>query len=517
MRILAACTLFWASTAANAQASIYDFEGLALRNLSGQDGWLSQPAMGEIVVRVDDSPVNGTQVARPDVGVASGAMALLTRVNDGAFQFDPFLGDHAVIQFEADGEAIATFGLGRDLDGDRLLSRTNGEAGPLFGIVRDPEQGIAQFAIQPADQPVADLATTSVVSALTAADSSNEPGDWYRLQLRIDLAANAGAGAGSLYFMNLSEGDAAFRPVPGLQGVPLALDALDPAAGPGAWNAMWLAMQFSGNQNVPSLDNLDPSVAQAALVAAVLPASRAVQEDTIATAFATVINTSQVTALGCSVALPPLPPGVEAELDYQTTDPDTNQLVGEDNTPADVPPGGLQTFVFAIEPETAFASTDIALVFDCANSAPAPTIAGVNTFRLTSTVGPTSDIVAVAATVDNDGIVKIPGLSGTGVFAVATTNVGIGANVTASVDSGDGNDVADLALCRTDAAGQCTTPIGQFVTGFLPADGTASFGVFVSGRGEAIPLDAANNRVFVRFTDEVGIEVGSTSVAVQTQ
>jgi len=42
---------------------------------------------------------------------------------------------------------------------------------------------------------------------------------------------------------------------------------------------------------------------------------------------------------------------------------------------------------------------------------------------------------------------------------------------------------------------------------------TPTFGFFLNAAGD-IPVDAANSRVFVRFTDSLGVICGSTSVAV---
>jgi hypothetical protein len=63
--------LLFISTQA-AVAAAYDFEQLEIRFLAGQDGWLSEPSLGEAVVRDDASAVNGTRVVQPDLGVASG-------------------------------------------------------------------------------------------------------------------------------------------------------------------------------------------------------------------------------------------------------------------------------------------------------------------------------------------------------------------------------------------------------------------------------------------------------------
>ncbi len=47
-----------------------------------------------------------------------------------------------------------------------------------------------------------------------------------------------------------------------------------------------------------------------------------------------------------------------------------------------------------------------------------------------------ADIVALAATLKNDGIVDIPGPNGTGVFAVATVNVAVNDVITVTADTG---------------------------------------------------------------------------------
>jgi hypothetical protein len=58
-------------------------------------------------------------------------------------------------------------------------------------------------------------------------------------------------------------------------------------------------------------------------------------------------------------------------------------------------------------------------------------------------VGPTGtpryaipDVVALAATLNNDGIVNILGTMGTGIFSVATLNVGASGTIMASADTG---------------------------------------------------------------------------------
>jgi hypothetical protein len=248
------------------------------------------------------------------------------------------------------------------------------------------------------------------------------------------------------------------------------------------------------------------------VVAALLPSSRSVQVGAPATAFATVINTGQGTAAACSIA--PLT-NVPAVFQYQTTDSDTNQVIGFPNTAASIAAGASQSFVFAVTATAPIAPTDVQFSFDCANSDPAPINSGLNTLLLSASNTPVPDIVALAAA--NDGIVDIPGTNGTGVFAVATVNVGASAGITASADTGTAVLPVNVFLCETNPAnGQCISGIGPSVSTTINANATPTFGIFVQGNGN-VPFDPAGNRIFVRFKDGGGVTRGSTSVAVRTQ
>lgn len=169
--------------------------------------------------------------------------------------FSPFFGieTQAVEQFDVTAEAAAGFGLGSDADGDGRLSAAEGELGPVFGTLRSQTQGIEQFALV-----AANFGAVSVAPLNNEERCCNEDGDWYRLQLRMDFTANNGSGSGSLYYMNLSNGDTQFKPVSELQNVDLKLDSMQQAAGPESWSSMWITMRFEGAQSLPRLDNLVP-------------------------------------------------------------------------------------------------------------------------------------------------------------------------------------------------------------------------------------------------------------------
>ncbi len=257
------------------------------------------------------------------------------------------------------------------------------------------------------------------------------------------------------------------------------------------------------------------------LTAAMLPVSRSVLVGTPATAFVTVINLGAITASAVGIELnPSTGPGgtrLPATLTFQTTDFSTNQLTGAPNLPVDIPAGGTQSYLITVTPTAPFAPTDVRVDISGVNTRSARSVPGLNTLLLSASTEPTSDIPAVASTIDGNGIVSIPGTTGTGVFAVATANVGASGTITASADAVPPGLPVRLLLCQTESAtGQCVTPIGSSVTTTMDAGATFAFAVFVTGTG-TVPFDPELNRLFVRFSDAGGQIRGATSVAVKTQ
>jgi hypothetical protein len=250
------------------------------------------------------------------------------------------------------------------------------------------------------------------------------------------------------------------------------------------------------------------------VVAAILPSSRSVQIDSPATAFATIINAGQAQATDCTI----LPiTGIPATFTYQTTDPATNHVTNSPNTPVDIPAGAAQSFIFALTPNALITPTDVQLSFECTNSNPAPIISGVNTLLFSASAASVPDIVALAATLNNDGIVNILGTNGAGVFAVATVNVGAGDTITVVADTGGAVLPVNILLCQTDPqTSVCLSPLATSVPTTILPNETPTFGVFVAGAGD-VAFVPETNRIFVRFKDSGGVTRGSTSVAVRTQ
>jgi List-Bact-rpt repeat protein len=256
------------------------------------------------------------------------------------------------------------------------------------------------------------------------------------------------------------------------------------------------------------------SVGNLTLVAAVLPLSRSVQLGATPTAFATMINAGPADAATCTIAPTT---GIPASFVFQTTNPSTNAVTGTANTPVNIAAGQPQSFVIAFTPTAAFPPTNVAFAFTCANApGPAATIIGVDTLNLSASTTPVPDVIALAASGD-PGFVDIPGATGTGVFAVATVNLGIDATITAAANTGTANLPVTLTVCQTNpATGACLTPLTPSVTTDIQPNATPTFGIFVTGSA-SVANSPGVNRVFVTLTDSGGTLRGETSVAVRTQ
>lgn len=221
---------------------IYDFESLGIGIINGQDNWVETVTNATIV---NDILVNGTQVVRPNVISGLAGDTELTRVNDVNFSYNAFSsGGQAEIWFDATGDDNAVFALGQDINNDGILSAGDDEVGVPFGIWE------RQFSI---------FTGNSLIVRAGVADlgAGNLATDWYRMRLRIDFAANSGDGSASLSYMNLTNGDASFTDIPGLQDLNLKL-VFNGAPDEADWDAMFLKLRVDAT-NIPKVDNLIPN------------------------------------------------------------------------------------------------------------------------------------------------------------------------------------------------------------------------------------------------------------------
>jgi uncharacterized repeat protein (TIGR01451 family) len=276
----------------------------------------------------------------------------------------------------------------------------------------------------------------------------------------------------------------------------------------------YIAIDGVGAASGRYLLNWAQDAANASTYAAVLPYARSTVTGTPSTALATMLNAGPTTASQCSIAMPPGFPGT---FSYQTTDANNN-LSGAPNTPVNIPPGSGRTFMFAIAPVVDLVEAEFAPIFACANTPVTVSAPGANTFLLSASASPTPDLAAVSVTPSQDGIVAIPGNTGTGFFVAAAINVGSLGTITATADDNGRALPLALTICETNpTTGACINPPAPTVstTAAVPHNGTIYYTVFVQGSG-AIAFDPANNRLFLRLRSADGVTRGATNVAVRT-
>lgn len=224
--------------------AVYDFEALAEGNINGQDNWVEP--VTNATVTTDTTPENGTKVVRP-VSIVQGQAGEteISRVNDVNFSFEGFTGDTGQIQFDITGDDNGIFALGQDLSGDGMLTAEDDEIGIPFGFW---ERQLAVFRAN----------SLNIRAGNVAVADGEESTDWYRVRLSIDFTANGGDGAGSLSYLNLTNGETEFKAPPELQDLDLRI-LTNGAPDPAAWDSMFLLLRIDAS-NIPKADNLIPNL-----------------------------------------------------------------------------------------------------------------------------------------------------------------------------------------------------------------------------------------------------------------
>jgi hypothetical protein len=276
----------------------------------------------------------------------------------------------------------------------------------------------------------------------------------------------------------------------------------------------FIAIDGAGAATGRYLLNWAQDAANATTYAAVLPYARSTITGSVTTAFATILNAGPTMASQCSIAMPAGFPGT---FSYQTTN-SNNDLSGTPNTPVDIPAGGGRMFMFSITPIVDLVEAEFAPIFACANTPLTVSVPGVNTFLLSASASSRPDLAAVSVTPTQDGIVNVPGDTGTSFFVAAAINIGTPGVITATADDNGKALPLTLSICQTDLnTGACMNPPTPTVstTAAVPNNGTIYYTVFVKGGGN-IAYDPANKRLFLRLRSADGITRGASNVAVRT-
>jgi hypothetical protein len=254
-------------------------------------------------------------------------------------------------------------------------------------------------------------------------------------------------------------------------------------------------------------------VVAATIAASALPDAFAVQIDTTASVFATMINATDSALENCRVALAE-PAGSGLFFGFQQTNSSTNIPIGEVNTPVTIPAKGLASFILtfgSISPETVPA---LPLEYACDGSIAPLSQAGIGSVDVAISATPIANMVAIAETASKNGILTVP-VNGANAFAVATANAGkASGTVTVDLDTGGTDLPLTLSLCQTNpkTAGCLASPTSSLT--LTVAEGAEpTFCVFAVATG-SIASAPATNRIFLRFKIN-GVEVGVTSVAVE--
>ena len=178
--------------------------------------------------------------------------------------------------------------------------------------------------------------------------------------------------------------------------------------------------------------------------------------------------------------------------------------------------GASQPFLLTLVPSLTFAPETVAFNFTCSNTDPAPTILGFNTLLLSSSKTLVPNLLSYTTTTSDDGILHIPGTTGTTNFYVTATNYGANGTIKISANTGSKALPVTLTVCETRIlAPKCISGAKPSMSVTMTPGLEMDFAVFAKGTG-TIPASFATNRIFVQFADKTGAVRGLASVALQT-
>ena len=249
------------------------------------------------------------------------------------------------------------------------------------------------------------------------------------------------------------------------------------------------------------------------LLAAVLPNARTVSFGAPATAFATALNISGRPLTGCGPSIPGVLPGT---FGFRPTNPSTNLPSGPEGQLVNIPTGGSASFVFSFTANQVFSSRTFPIVLRCGNAVASRTTAGVITFTLGVSDFSPPDVIAIAQTLSQDGIVKLPGAGGTTPFVAAAINIGGDRSIVVRPEISGIDLPLTLSICESNAQAQCLASPTPSVTVEFPRNAAKTFTIYVEiPAGSPVPFDPAINRIALKFSED-GVVRANSSVAVAT-
>jgi hypothetical protein len=226
-------------------SAAFDFNSYTAGHLVGQDGWQASPGVVSPWLQTGGG-VNPTLAPAGGAGANDSGVdhfALHTGGGPGgSLGVGGTPGRFVALQMDARSWPInwAVTGLGQ-----------RSEAGSIFtGFTYAFFFGIADGSVWMAREGTGALAAAEFGDLRPSYDL----GDWCQVQMLVDLGAYQGDGAGSLAIRNLTDGQAAFLPVPGCQNINLQLLTC-PVPDATQWDALgiWTRSAYGGNGAVDNV------------------------------------------------------------------------------------------------------------------------------------------------------------------------------------------------------------------------------------------------------------------------
>lgn len=216
-----------------------------------QDGWYMDPAPEPPTSLMVTTNSSGNCVSVPVLAVLNSGRGIRN------FGSSFYLGTEttAMLQFDVvmgSGYTAVHVALGGN-GSSRTFLNTNGQAqfGPRVMVYAYPNKSL-EFKLF-AKKPKEGLWTSG-----TAQSIKGTPGHSYRVKLVMDFTANGGAGAGTLYYKDLTAGDGDFKELTSIGTVPLNLSTgVAKGYGPENWDQVYIRCdEGPGAEQATSLDNI---------------------------------------------------------------------------------------------------------------------------------------------------------------------------------------------------------------------------------------------------------------------